>query len=688
MKNQKKKKNHGVTRRKKDFHINNSVLSPGTAFLRGFLILHFFLLSPLYASDWAFTGIVTGGHSGSINALVHKGDTVLSAGDDGFLEIWSAAGQTNGKARDRFQVSPYRITAMAGRPERDEVCLIESDGMGQYRVSAWHYTERRNLFTLPWGDPLGYITYSMAGNFIIAARTGRSGLVFYNADSGNVMPSPADIAATVNFAVTGRSERNMLVYSELSGSLSYWDVESGNETAHFDVSRNLTSPVLFSNSRYLAGINAEGLVVVNAVSGELLARDTAISDSALLCPMGDELICVVQKDNEATQIYRYAIDRSGQFTTPGRFSIPASSNRFSVIAANTGSLALGTTAGSLVLSNMSGRLSSPATREKINISEVEVSGQLIAFLAENRTMGFIPLQYGQLTPGRTVLIEQNLESYNRITAFTEGEKSEGQFILWQDSNTRTLPVMWRSSPRNEKLPLGGISFRSPVRAADSMGGKILFLDSTGNITVVAPLDAEKSRPFSFFSVGLMDAAFVDSSRVIIGRSAVSGNTPFMMINTDTGETVPLPYASRAGVTLRRGASGSIYAAVVTPETRTAILNLNLANIADSGAIVDFPGEETQFSLAESPSGAAGSLATTTGSGAAIYTAGDMQPLDRTSGLPLKLIDGGSFLVSLDRDGSICWHDSRDGKLLAIFRLNTNGWTLQTEQRTINGKTQS
>jgi hypothetical protein len=120
--------------------------------------------------------------------------------------------------------------------------------------------------------------------------------------------------------------------------------------------------------------------------------------------------------------------------------------------------------------------------------------------------------------------------------------------------------------------------------------------------------------------------------------------------------------------------------------RTAILHLNLANIADSSTIVDFPGEDTQFSLAESPGGAAGSLAATIGGeGAALYTSGDIQQLDRTSGLPLKLINGGSFLISLDRDGSICWHDTHDGKILAIFRLQPGGWILQTERRTINGR---
>jgi hypothetical protein len=593
---------------------------------------------------------------------------------------------------------------MAGRPEKDEVCFIESDGMGQYRVSAWNYTERRNIFTVPLRDPLGFITYSTGGKFIIAARTGRGGLLFFNADSGSVMTSPQTITAAVSLAVTGRTERTMLTYSE-SGELSYWDLESGNETNHFEAPRNLHSPVLFSNNRYFAGVNAEGLAVINAVSGELLTRDASIPDGSLLCPSGDEFLCLVQKANEIAQVYRYTIDRSGRLAAPGRFSLSlsGSNNRFTAIAAAgsvTGNaVALGTAAGSLVLSNMSGRMSNPPIREKINITEAEVSGQVIAFLAGNGTMGFIPLQYNQLTPGRTIRVEQNAESYNRITAFAEARNPDGQFVLWQDNNIRTLPIIWRSSPRIEKLPLGDISFRSPVRAVDSLGGKILFLDSTGNITVISPLDTEKKRPFTFFSVGLMDAAFADISRIIIGRSAVSGNTPFVTINIDTGETVPMPHSSRAGVTLRRGASGSIYAAAISPmaanrpssanetgETRTAILRLNLANIADSNTIVNFQGEDTQFSLAESPGGTAGSLAATIGGeGAAIYTAGYIHQLDRSSGLPLKLIDGGSFLISLDRDGSICWYDTHDGKILAIFRIQSSGWVLQTERRTINGR---
>jgi hypothetical protein len=206
----------------------------------------------------------------------------------------------------------------------------------------------------------------------------------------------------------------------------------------------------------------------------------------------------------------------------------------------------------------------------------------------------------------------------------------------------------------------------------------------GNIIVISAVGTDKA--FTFFSVGIMDAALVDGNRIIVGRSAVSGNTPFMMISTKNGETVPLPYPCPVGVALYRGLSGKIYAAEVSSanggeEPRTSILHLNHPNSASSEKLVDIQGEETQFSLVESANGIAATIGR---EGAAIYTSAGLQNMERTAGLTLKLIDGGPRLISLDGDGNICWHDSQNGKLLAVFRLHPGAWTLQTAQRTISG----
>ena len=673
-----------------------------------------------YASDWAFTGIIPGGHRGPVSALVYKGDIILSAGEDGFLELWNinatgghAGGNAAGHAVDRFQVSPYRIIAMAGRPETDEVCIVESDGLGLYRIAAWNYKERRNIFTLPMRDPIAHVYYAAGGTFIIAARAGRAGLIFIDSVSGNTRPSPQSLSGTVGpavglavgLAVTGRTERNMLVYFS-SGALSYWDLESGNETNHFEVPADLRSPVLFSNNRYLAGINTEGLTVINAVSGELLAQDSSIPGGSLLCPAGDDFICVVQQ--KTTELYRYTIGRTGRLVNSARFSLSAGGanagdngaaqaprdNYFTAIAAGTsaGAIVLGTADGTLI-ANRNGQQQTLTIKEQLRITEAAVSGSALAFIGENGTMGFIPVNYNLLLGRRTIRMEPMQGDFNRVTAFAEKDAPDGQFVFWHDRNIRSKPLILSSSPGDRKLTLSDITFRFPVQSVDSLGEKILFLDSTGNLTVVSPpaaAAAPKSPPFTFFSVGLLDAAFIDRSRIIISRSAISGNTPFMIINIDTGETVPLSYPAQAGVMLHRGASGSIYAVTVdssieTNGIKTSIVQLNLADIARSIKLADFQGEDTQFSIAESPGGTAGSLAATMGGeSAAIFSDTVYHKLERTAGLPFRLIDGGQYLISLDRDGAIAWHENRSGKLLAVFRLHPNGWTLQTEQRTITG----
>jgi WD40 repeat protein len=626
--------------------------------------------------DWLAGTISPGGHRGAVTALIHRGNEILSAGEDGFLEIWNVQ---SGEAAIRFQLTPYSIKAMADRPEKDEICLVESDGLGLYRISAWNYRERKNIFTLRFRDPVSFITYSAGGNFIIAARSGRTGLVFIDAQSGSVIRSPETLTGNIAYAATGRSERNMLVYL-LSGEVSYWDLESGDETYHFEVPPNLHSPIVFANHRYLAGIDSQGLVILDAASGNILDRNNTLSPFSMLCAWGNEFFCLSPDVGQGRYgIYHFGINRSGKLVNQGHYSLTEDEyNSISVMAANgsasTGAIALGTTDGGLLLIGRTGQNLKMKTGDQIRISEIAVSGSTIAFLAANNTMGFLPLDYRRLNAAQALTIEQN-ERYSRLSPFADGSGSAGQFIFWQDDNTSVLPEI--RSANGPLHALNNLSFRFPLRSVSSAGGNILFLDSAGNLSVVSPLGRTNSRPFTFSTVGLMAAALIDRNNVILGRSAISGNSPFLLININTGETVPLSYPSHAGIMVYPGRSGSIYAAAVEDdngEIKTSILRLNTTNPAQSLRLVELHSEDTQFSLAES----SGQLAATIGGeGAAIYSTGVVRQFERSPGLPLLLMDGGDFFISLDADGNICWHESRGGTLLAIFRLYQQEWILQT-----------
>jgi WD40 repeat protein len=98
-----------------------------------------------------------GSHRGKVNAVLWDAghSQILSAGADGFLGIWDIK---NNRAEDRFQLSSYALSSMVLRPGKPQIALIENDGLGLYRISAWDYEAKRNLFILRFRDPVSYIT--------------------------------------------------------------------------------------------------------------------------------------------------------------------------------------------------------------------------------------------------------------------------------------------------------------------------------------------------------------------------------------------------------------------------------------------------------------------------------------------------------------------------------------------------
>jgi hypothetical protein len=196
--------------------------------------------------------------------------------------------------------------------------------------------------------------------------------------------------------------------------------------------------------------------------------------------------------------------------------------------------------------------------------------------------------------------------------------------------------------------------------------------------------------FSYSAIGSQDASFIDRENIIVGRSAVSGNTPFLKINIVTGETVPLSYPAAIGARVYRGAGGGVYGAGVIrngTETQTAIISLHTSNPARSRPLVEYGGEDTLFGMAESNGLLASNLG---GGGAAVYRiAGNgnlpVYPLERSPGLPGKILEGNRRFILLDSEGNITWHDPETGKILALFRLYEDEWTLEKEGILIRGR---
>ena len=661
-------------------------------------------------------GNYPGGHRGAVTGLLVDAEgRILSAGEDGFLEIWN-----NRAAEVRFQLSPYSIKSMVLRPGKSEITIVESDGLSLYRISAWDYRTKKNLFTLRFRDSISYINYSASGSFLIVARSGRTGAAFIHSETGEVLESPEELSGSVVLAATGRTERNMICYMS-TGVLAYWNLESGTETQRFEVPSNISSPILFGNNRFLGGFDSQGLVIIDAVTGYVLARDGSMRQGALFLDNAEKNVpspasgsrtsnvpfYCLSSTGRAGIVYHMQIDSYGRLSTANRMTIPSQVPELSAVAsAESGNIVLGTNQGSLWLLNRSAaRIMETGNHEKI--IDAAASSSAIGFISEKGVLGYLPLDYSLLENGSTLWLESASDPSSQAVftgivseplalarspsygGFRESDVS--QFLLWQPGAGRSIPLLKTitgtpAEAHSSQLILDKLSLRFPLRSLAIMGRNILFLDTAGTVTV---MDRETQEiRFTYSAAGSADAAFIDQNTIIVSRTAGAGNVPFMSINLSTGETVPLVYPAVLGIRVYRGLSGAVFGATVNQSDgnmQTSIIRLNISNPAQSEKLVEYNGEDSSFTMAES----GGNLASTLGGGGATLYLGSRFPsgnqnaapsivsLERSMGLPEKIFDGGGYwFIVLDREGGLTWHDSRTGKLLATLRIYPNLWVLE------------
>ena len=667
--------------------------------------LYFFLFFALvYApnsiaqtASGTITGI-PGNHRGAVTAIVFdERGRILSAGEDGFLGIWN-----NEAAVERFQLSPYGITSMVLRPGRPEIAIVERDGLSIYRISAWNYETKEMLFSRRFRDPISYINFSAAGSFLIAAHSGHTGLVFIHPETGDLLESPQGLSGRIAFAATGRTERVMISYL-LSGSLSYWDLETGTELQQFAVPPNIQGPVLFGNNRFLGGFDSRGLVILDAVTGIVLARNESIRrgkifvDTADLSGQrapGQVQFNSISSTGLSNTIYRMEINLSGHLTVLSRRTISTEAE-LSFISGAGENMVLGTTRGNLWIIDRDGeRLLE--TQSPRRITGIAASSSLLAFLSERGEAGHIPLDFSLLTNEDTLYLG-TASNFTRITSrtlekpYTAGQ--ENHFLFWHSINS--IPKIKNHGNNHDRdsaadagtyaaayaasyLLLNNLPLRFPIRSAAIMGSSVLFLNTAGMITI---LNRESGDiRFSFSATGAQDAVLTGEDTLILARTTVRGaHTPFMTININTGETVPLPYPALAGIRVYRGSSGVIYGALVDQSggiIQTSIIRLDTGNPANSKKIFVYQGEDPAFVMAES----AGNLASNLGGRGAILfpgsRTGEYIHFERSSGLPHKIINGGRWFITLDGEGGITWHDNNTGRLQAVFRLHQDSWVLE------------
>lgn len=621
--------------------------------------------------------VVPGKHQGAVTALVLDGQGyILSAGNDGFLEIWDIQAST---AMERFQVSASPITAMVLRQNLPHIALVERSSAGACKVSAWDYMKRNKLWTLDVSDTVSTLSYSATGSFLIIGENNRITLV--DPDTGFSLMDVPNINAAVQFVATGKSEKTMVGYQNL-GLLSYWNLSTGAEIQRSRVPAHLKSPILFGTNRFLAALDSTGLVILNAVSGVEIARSPSIALDTLIAlePDSTEFIGL-----NSTTVYRFSLSKTGSLGIMSTFFIPAEIPRITsaLFHGQTGTILLGTTTGTVWQLHQNSTARVFHTQNQRRIVETAAANRYLVFITDKQHVGLIPIDYSQLHNDAVVYFEQSPLSRLTSAPVVQDSEESVRFLLWQTQNTQVFPMVVTINPDGtiDKIPLDMLQLDFPLQSAALLNDTALFLDSMGKIQVVSIGTGEPL--FTFSNLGLLDAGFWDERTVIMARSSRHNDgMPFLRVDMITGETVPINLPDIIGIKLYLAASGTVYAAVVDESGSSTSKLTTLLRFDQDGPLpyAQTSGEDIDLSIAES----AGNLASTLGDEGAWLHDPDT-PFAHSAGFPVTLIDGGNVFIALDKDGTVTWHDPYTGEVYALFRLYEDFWTIQTRDEILRGQ---
>ena len=219
-------------------------------------------------------------------------NSFVSAGQDGFLIRWTEDG-----AGEHYQISDLEIRMIARAPNGTDIAVYETDGGLVNRLSVWNWKTLTRKYARRFSNAITSLSYTEKGTFIVVGTATVNGVVFLNASTGSVVSGKIrEAPGIISMAVSSSTENTMVTYSP-SGTLTYYNLRNGQQSAKFDVSFGLEQPVLFNNNVFFAGVTNDGISVVQATTGKE-ALFVSAKSPLLLCSRFDRDLYYLEFDGK------------------------------------------------------------------------------------------------------------------------------------------------------------------------------------------------------------------------------------------------------------------------------------------------------------------------------------------------------------------------------------------------------
>lgn len=598
-------------------------------------------------------------HPGLLEAMVYAEDPsiLITGGTDGTIRGWH---RVSGNPAFRIQVSHLPVKMIALHPALPRVACLETDGIDTFIISVWDYTTRRRISIHRLEEMPLFLSYSSAGSYLVYGKTDWNSLVFLDGKTGRRVAGLEEAFGIVSSVFFSTSEKTLLAYGP-SGSIQYWDMETGRRKTRFSTEEDLNNTTFSSNGRYMLGHKDNRVYLVDLLSGNVLDTTDESETTITAFDKFRDILYMISRDGVELTLRRYDITAGTlELTLETRFFFP---DGVSVAATGYPELYLGTVDGEVYMFN--------ENREGVlrlvgnnlaDITDLDMGDDYLAFTGEGRTI-LLPRDIGKADPQ---VYDHPFEGAAGIT-----RDDDGLFYIWQKHAAGVIHTLdpasgFISSLEATEVPIHEVSILDTDR--------LLVLDRNNTLSLIDPVTGAKEFTYSSFGVRVVEA--VADGLLMAGRNKTSDlSAPLLIIHPDTGETVPIGGDNIVTLDLRYNpARRDLYSLGMEErfDSLKTVLKVHSGPSWErSRTLLAFSGEDQSatFALDEDDS----TIFTSLGYGhVRMYRWGGFTSLQRAARIPEKLVAGDGLLMALNTDNTVTLWDTGSGRILRELYFFTNG----------------
>ncbi|MBR4373407.1 MAG: hypothetical protein IKP49_03510 [Treponema sp.] len=626
------------------------------------------VLSSLFLTSLQFANESNQSHLKSVSAMsaiaLKNGEhSVFSAGNDGFLIKWD-----DSDLGEHYQVSNLPVKFVAQNPNGKEIAVYETDGATFNRVSVWDWKNQRRKFSVNFDESVTSLSYSAKGTYVICGTV--NGVYFVD-ENGNASASNIkDNVGTFSFTMTSASENNFVAYSPI-GTLTYYDLKTGEKKYKFDVKSNLSNVRMFNKSVFLAGTKNDKIYVLHAVlKGKLLnefnASNAVILSSADDSPVNSENLFYIVNDSRQFRLFKIS-NENGK-----NISAPQLARTFSGL--KTGEKVVsGTISGDFIFAG-----TNMGNIYKFDYEEAERVDVLLP-ITENRYDTLLDIcestsdssnDFYILSPQsiyKTNFSEGSFYKRHTNPGYTNILEYGNNLILWSKDTKKPVVKIDMSTGTSANI----FSPTENIRTLKISGGYIIDVESNSTVNRYEISTGKKERLYQ--GAGVQDAVLVGNDLYVAKSSATNPNVPLLYINARTQETVPLNVPGTIAYALNIDEkTNKLYGILIDSEKndKTSVFEFDIGTKAQRN-LIQVREEDTEAFMFLSD----GCLYTNVGkSNARSYNIRtDSNFLYRRSeSMPLKVVKNKDRILVLNRNGSLNIYYEGLNMVKAILYLDFDG----------------